>query len=219
METKLSHSSKNDLELGFWKENKLICGIDEVGRGCLAGPVLACCTVLFPYANHPFLVDSKILTETKRLEVATWLKKNSWYAFGIVPHSVVDEINIYQATKIAMMRAFFNLCSNSLLPTLPATVLIDAMPLELPLPTESFIKGESRSISIAAASILAKAYRDEIITHLDTVFPHYGFAGNKGYGSKKHQEALILQGSSLIHRDTFISRFLQKIPETQISLF
>lgn len=193
-----------------WQKGAYVCGIDEVGRGCLAGPVITCAVILHPFATHCLLKDSKILTETQRLTAAQWIIKNSWYAFGIQSAQCVDRYNIYQATKIAMKQALFGLLSQSPKRTAKTKlVLIDAMPLEPfliypELEILSFPFGESRSISIAAASILAKVKRDSFLKRLSFLFPHYELQNNKGYGTASHQKALKDQGPSLIHRTTFI---------------
>jgi ribonuclease HII len=214
-------SESNRFEIEHWTQNKLVFGIDEVGRGCLSGPLVVCCVALFAHSRHQLLVDSKILTENKRKRAAEWIKRNSWYSFGIISPEVIDQRNIHQATILGMKRAFYGLLSHPQLPQKPALTLIDAVPLKFDgFKTESFIKGESRSISIAAASILAKVYRDELITRLDTVYPGYKFSENKGYGSKSHQDALCKKGPSIIHRKTFISSFISPAKASgQQSLF
>ena len=199
----------------FWDKQAYICGIDEVGRGCLAGPVVTAAVILFPFATHPLLKDSKILTENKRLVTAQWILKNSWFSYGIVDNAEIDRINIYKATQEAMRQAVYGLFSQAIGPWATGLILIDAMPLTVPYLSPmpeilSFPYGESRSISIAAASILAKVKRDELITRMGTYFPGYNFEEHKGYGTTDHQKALQLKGPSLIHRATFIKNFLPK---------
>jgi ribonuclease HII len=194
----------------FWQKNQLISGIDEVGRGCLAGPVVACSAVLHPQKTHPLLKDSKILTENQRLKAVEWIKLNAWYAFGIIDHTLIDKYNIYKATQMAMKKSYYGLISQPNIPQLPELVLIDAMPLDLPTKTVSFTKGESKSISIAAASILAKVMRDTMMQRFSNLFPGYSFEGNKGYGAQKHQDALQKKGQCLIHRKSFLSSFIKK---------
>jgi ribonuclease HII len=188
-----------------WSKNLLLSGIDEVGRGCLAGPVVACCLTLKPGVFHPLLKDSKILTENQRNVAAQWIRLNSWYGFGITSAPMVDKHNIYQATIQAMRRAYFSLLNNPELPQGPQTVLIDAMPLCFgsKVTVHSFTKGESRSVSIAAASIMAKVMRDTLMKRMDGMFPGYYLANNKGYGAPVHINALQMQGHCLIHRKTF----------------
>lgn len=213
----------------LWAKQAYVCGIDEVGRGCLAGPVITAAVILHPFVNHPFLKDSKILSEKKREEAAAWIKENSWYSYGNVNSWQVDTHNVYQATQKAMKDAVYNLFSqhNRFLKT--ELILIDAMPLTLPhlaKPIEifSFPFGESRSVSIAAASILAKVKRDKLITRVSSFFPGYSFEIHKGYGTQKHLGALQKKGPSLIHRLTFIKKQLQgasheKPQDTQTRLF
>ena len=199
----------------YWAKQAYICGIDEVGRGCLAGPVVTAAVILFPFATHPLLKDSKILTEKNRLTAAQWILKNSWSSYGIIDNSEIDRINIYKATQEAMRQAVYGLFSQAIGPWQPEIILVDAMPLTTPYLSPmpeilSFPYGESRSISIAAASILAKVKRDELITRMGTYFPGYSFEEHKGYGTTDHQTALQLKGPSLVHRATFIKNFLPK---------
>lgn len=198
----------------LWDQQAYVCGVDEVGRGCLAGPVIAAAVILHPFANHPFLKDSKILSEKKREEVAAWIKKNSWYSYGNANNGHVDTYNVYQATQKAMKSALYNLFSQHNILPKTELILIDAMPLNIshltkPVPILSFPFGESRSVSIAAASILAKVKRDKLITRVSSFFPGYSFEIHKGYGTKKHFDALKQKGASLMHRLTFIQKQLQ----------
>ena len=194
-------------EKEIWAQKGSICGIDEVGRGCLAGPVVTAAVILKPDAHHPLLQDSKILTERQRLTASAWILENSWNSYGIVDAPTIDAINIYQATQKAMKQAMYNLFSQPI-PN-PHLILIDAMPLTfcaLPKSIQvlSFPFGESKSVSIAAASIIAKVKRDELMTRMNIFFPGYGLAVHKGYGTGQHQQALGKKGLSLIHRTTFI---------------
>ena len=211
--TKITPQAETTFELEIWDKNQLLSGIDEVGRGCLAGPVVACCLVLKPHKLHPLLKDSKILTENQRIIAAQWIKLNSWYGIGIIPHTIIDRDNIYQATVQAMRRAYYQLVNHPELPKNPSTVIIDAMPLNFgpDVTVHSFTKGEQRSASVAAASIIAKVTRDELMQRIDSTFSGYGFASNKGYGSAPiHQNNLRTQGHCLIHRKTFLSSFLSE---------
>lgn len=197
-------------ETEYWAKKTIISGIDEVGRGCLAGPVVTCALILHSHCKHPLLLDSKILTENQRTLAAQWISQNSWYSFGIVDHKTIDQKNIYQATLIAMKRAYYGLLTVNNLPQEPSLVLVDAMPLSLPNQKVTFFtKGESKSISIAAASIMAKVMRDNLMKRLEKDFPGYDLNKNKGYGAQKHRDQLLKKGPSLIHRDTFISSFKQ----------
>lgn len=193
-----------------WSTQAYLCGIDEVGRGCLAGPVVTSAVILKPFKTHPLLKDSKILTENKRNEAAAWIYDNSWYSFGIIDAHLVDKLNIYKATQLAMKKALYGLFSNPTAPR-PELILIDAMPLSLAgdlgsIKIDSFTKGESKSISIAASSILAKVKRDELMKRMDTFFPGYDLSSNKGYGSKTHQAGILLHQPSIIHRTTFLTK-------------
>lgn len=194
----------------IWSIQAYLCGIDEVGRGCLAGPVVTSAVILHPFKKHPLLKDSKILSENKRTEAATWIYDNSWHSFGIVDAHLVDKLNIYKATQLAMKKALYALFSNPQVPR-PELILIDAMPLALAgdlssIKIASFTKGESKSISIAAASILAKVKRDELMKRMHSFFPGYDLSSNKGYGSKAHQTGILQHQPSVIHRTTFLTK-------------
>lgn len=211
-QAKSVHPKAKVYETAIWTRKALLSGIDEVGRGCLAGPVVACAVILHPHVDHPLLKDSKILTENQRAQAAKWIKLNAWYGFGIFDHTFIDKHNIYQATLVAMKRAYYSLVSNPQLPQLPSHVLVDAMPLLLdPYASHvpeilNFTQGESKSISIAAASILAKVMRDALMVRLAKNFPGYHFALNKGYAARIHRAHLETQGTSLIHRESFITK-------------
>lgn len=260
---------KNQFENSAWERNQLICGIDEVGRGCLAGPVFAAAVILPPGARYRYLQDSKILTEAERVKAYSWIINNGWYGIGIADHRTIDRHNIWQATLIAMKRALLHLLatrtqgagasapeptkfesvcpgilsSESLLSEslaqvesphsslvgaqsqvrsafgitapsyarlLPEAIVIDAMPLSLAdtsfssIPVHHFPKGESLSISIAAASIVAKVARDRLMQNAYApLFPGYGLAQHKGYATPVHRDAVSLHGESFIHRASF----------------
>lgn len=178
----------------------LIAGVDEVGRGCIAGPVVAAACILDLTKPLPDgLDDSKKLTADKREEIATELRECAVaFATGQVEADEIDRINILEATKKAMLSAI-----EALSP--PADyLLIDALRLKLsPLPQKPIIKGDSISASIAAASILAKTYRDGLMTAYHDEFPHYGFAEHKGYGCRTHYDAIREHGPCSLHRMTF----------------
>ena len=186
----------------------LIAGVDEVGRGCLAGPVVAAACILD--LNKPLpdgLNDSKQLSEKKRNAFEEAIKENAIaFAIGEVDAEEVDRINILQATKKAMKIAI-----SSLNPQ-PEYLLIDALTLDLSIPQKGIIKGDSISVSIAAASIIAKNHRDRLMREMDLIFPEYGFAGHVGYGSKQHLEALKIHGPCKIHRKSFRG----VLPETNL---
>ncbi len=194
--------------MDLWEyENKLykqginyIGGVDEVGRGPLVGPVVAACCVLPKDFVLEGLTDSKKLSEKKRNVFFDYIKDNCiCYGIGIVEPEIIDEVNIYQATKIAMKQAISKVEEQIDL----EHVLIDAMPLDLDIPTTSIIKGDSKSISIAAASVLAKVTRDSMMYELDKKYPQYGYASHKGYPTKKHLEAIHKYGLIDGYRKTY----------------
>lgn len=181
-----------------------ICGIDEVGRGPLAGPVVAGAVVLDPKEQILYLNDSKKLSEAKREALYEEIKaKAIATSIGIMPPSVIDDINILQATFEAMRVAVGGLSVT------PEILLNDAVIIPgLPMEQVKIIKGDAKSVSIAAASIIAKVERDRMMVEYDKLYPEYGFASNKGYGSKEHIEALIKYGPCPIHRHSFIKNFI-----------
>ena len=194
--------------MDLWEyENKLykqginyIGGVDEVGRGPLVGPVVAACCVLPKNFVLEGLTDSKKLSEKKRNAFFDYIKDNCiCYGIGVVEPEIIDEVNIYQATKIAMKQAISKVEEQIDL----EHVLIDAMPLDLDIPTTSIIKGDSKSISIAAASVLAKVTRDSMMYELDKKYPQYGYASHKGYPTKKHLEAIHKYGLIEGYRKTY----------------
>lgn len=185
----------------------LIAGVDEVGRGPLVGPVVAACCILPEKFNLDGLTDSKKLSEKKREFFFDEIKKQAIsYGIGIVDAKKIDEVNIYEATKIAMKEAIDNM------PIKPEHILIDAMPLDLDIPTTSIIKGDLKSITISAASVLAKVTRDRMLYELDKKYPMYDFKSNKGYGTKKHLQAIDDYGVIDEHRRSYspVSNYLEK---------
>lgn len=179
---------------------KYIGGVDEVGRGPLIGPVVAACVVLPKNFILDGLTDSKKLTEKKRDIFYDYIVNNCLsYGIGIVTPERIDEINIYQASKEAMIIAI-----DEVRKQIPLEhVLIDAMPLELDINTTSIIKGDSKSISIAAASVIAKVTRDRMMIALDQKYPLYGFKTHKGYPTKKHLNAINKYGLIEGYRKTY----------------
>ncbi len=176
----------------------LICGVDEVGRGPLIGPVVAAAVILPINYFHEDIKDSKKLTEKKREKLYDIIIKDAIsIGIGIVNESEIDKINIYEATKVAMKTAINNLKIK------PEHILIDAMKLDLNTPSTSIIKGDAKSESIAAASIIAKVTRDRMLDEMDKEYPMYDLKHNKGYGTKKHLEALKKHGPCIHHRKTF----------------
>lgn len=174
-----------------------VAGLDEAGRGCIAGPVVAAAVILGPW-YHEDITDSKLLSPTKREKLAAQIKENALaWSVGVLSEVEIDRINIYQAAKTAMIDA-----ASSLEPA-PDFLLIDAMKLDGSTPFESLVKGELHSVSIAAASILAKVTRDAIMLEMDSVHPLYGFARHKGYCTKEHVAMLEAYGPCALHRKTF----------------
>ena len=187
-------------ELARGEGFRFIAGVDEVGRGCLAGPVVAAACILDPAKPLPdALNDSKKVTKEKREEIAKELKEHALaYSIGRVEAEEIDEINILEATKKAMFIAI------SALEPAADYLLIDALQLkQIRLPQKGIIKGDSISASIAAASILAKTFRDELMRTLDLEHPQYGFAQHVGYGTAVHWEALRIHGPCILHRKSF----------------
>ena len=173
----------------------LIAGVDEVGRGPLIGPVVAAAVILPKDFHLEGLTDSKKLSEKKREHFYEIIKQEAIaIGVGIVSEKRIDEINIYEATKEAMKEAINNLSIK------PEHILIDAMPLELDIPRTSIIKGDLLSISISAASVIAKVERDHMLYDIDKEFPMYDLKNNKGYGTKKHLEAIKEYGITKYHR-------------------
>ena len=182
---------------------EIICGVDEAGRGPLAGPVCAAAVILPRDLVIEGLNDSKKLTDKKRRELYDVIVSQAdSYGIGFASEQEIDEINILQATFLAMERAL------SQLQLQPDLALVDGNRApRFPLPVKTVIKGDSLSANIAAASILAKVTRDRLMEELDTQYPVYGFAVHKGYGTKRHYEALRQYGPSPVHRMSFLKKF------------
>ena len=178
----------------------LIAGVDEVGRGPLVGPVVAACVVLPDEFNLDGLTDSKKLSEKKREFYFDEIKKQALgVGVGIISEKKIDEVNIYEATKLAMKEAIDKCRLESQI----EHVLIDAMPLDLDVPSTSIIKGDLKSITISAASVIAKVVRDRMMDELDEKFPMYDFKNNKGYPTKKHLQAIEEYGIIDEHRRSY----------------
>ena len=179
---------------------KFIAGVDEVGRGPLVGSVVAACVVLPDKFDLDGLTDSKKLSEKKRDFFFDEIKKQALgIGIGIIDEKKIDEVNIYEATKLAMKMAISE-CNKQIK---IEHVLIDAMPLELDIPTTSIIKGDLKSITISAASVIAKVTRDRMLYELDLKYPMYDFKNNKGYPTKKHLEAIAKYGIIPEHRRSY----------------
>lgn len=202
---------KNSFERHYWTQNQDVCGIDEAGRGPLAGPVVAAAVIVPQGCTYRLLKDSKVLTEDERNRAYQWIISHCAYGFGIENNTAIDTHNIYQATLRAMRRAFCQLATTASQPV--HAILVDAMPLTLQtelfatLPVHAFIEAESRSISVAAASIIAKVTRDRLMRTLAHTMPGYTFDVHKGYATSEHQLALREQGKSIVHRTSFVARF------------
>ncbi len=182
----------------------IIAGVDEAGRGPLAGPVI-CAACIMGDCYIEGIDDSKKLSEKKREYLYDNITNNCRaYAVGIIDEKTVDELNIYQATKIGMEKAVKSLS------IMPDIVLIDAMKLDIEQSQLSLVKGDATSYAIAAASIIAKVTRDRMMREYDAMYPEYGFAKHKGYGTAEHIAALKKYGPCSIHRRTFIKNFFNE---------
>ena len=181
----------------------VICGVDEAGRGPLAGPVCAAAVILPPHLELPGLDDSKKLTDKRRRELFPMIKEQALaYGIGLASQEEIDEINILQATFLAMQRAIDQLQGKA------DFALIDGnREKDFGLPVMTVVKGDSRSANIAAASVLAKVTRDDYMEAMALEYSGYGFEIHKGYGTKAHYEALRNLGPSPIHRMTFLKKF------------
>ena len=188
------------IDIDYWTKGVgFLCGIDEVGRGPLAGPVVAASVILPEWCHIDGIKDSKKLSPKRREELFDKIRNNAIaVGLGIVEPILIDRINILQATYEAMRRAILSMR------VFPEYIIVDGRPIpNLPVPQDGIVKGDSISISIGAASIVAKVVRDRIMEMYDLIFPQYGFARNKGYGTKEHIEALFRYGPCPIHRRSF----------------
>ena len=187
----------------YAKGVSVICGVDEAGRGPLAGPVCAAAVILPPHLEIPRLNDSKKLTDKRRRELMPVIKEQALaYGIAFATEQEIDELNILQATFLAMERAIRQLNIN------PDLALIDGnREKDFGLPVQTVIKGDSRSANIAAASVLAKVTRDDLMLEMAEKYPQYEFEVHKGYGTRKHYDALREFGPSPIHRMSFLKKF------------
>jgi len=190
-------------DLKIKQKYNLIAGLDEVGRGPLAGPVVTAC-VIMPYDEMiDGVFDSKRVSAKKREKLYDLiLSKAIAYSITLEPEKTIDQMNILQATKKSMLNSYNSLSVK------PDVLLVDAVKLDVDCETLPIIKGDSTSYAIACASIVAKVYRDRMMDEYALKYPMYDFANNKGYGTKKHIEALKTYGKCPIHRDSFISNFV-----------
>lgn len=203
IQKRLDEDERLEAMLAYEKEcyargMELIAGVDEVGRGPLAGPVVAAAVILPKACKIPGLNDSKKIPKSKHKEIYEAVLQNAIaIGIGIKDNQVIDQVNIYEATKLAMMEAIGQLEPQ------PQHLLIDAMKLDLPISQTSIIKGDANSLSIAAASIVAKVTRDQMMEEFDKEYPGYDFAQNAGYGTAKHLAGLDKLGVTPIHRRSF----------------
>jgi ribonuclease HII len=188
----------------FSRKTKLIAGVDEAGRGPLAGPVVAAAVIFDKKTFHKEINDSKKIPEKKREELFDWILKNCLsYGIGIIDHEEIDEINILQASLKAMQIAVAQIDSK------PQLILIDGNKSFISdIKTKTVVKGDAKSFSIAAASIIAKVTRDRIMREASKEFPEYLWERNKGYPTKAHREAVKKYGASPLHRKSFLKKIL-----------
>lgn len=202
----LKDNLKYEKEL-YNKGYSLIAGVDEVGRGPLVGPVVAAAVILPKNYKLEGLTDSKKLSEAKRNYFDEIIKRDAIsYGIGVIDNNIIDEVNIYEATKLAMKQAISNLKIK------PDYVLTDAMKLDIDIDFKPLIKGDLRSLSISAASVIAKVYRDNLMYLLDKKYPYYNFKNNKGYPTKDHIEAIKNYGIIKEHRISYhpVSEYINK---------
>lgn len=190
---------RNPLDRRLWRQYSRLCGIDEAGRGPLAGPVVAAAVILPRFCLPPGIADSKQLSPLQRAQLFEWItyEAEDW-SVGVVNHRDIDRLNIRNASFQAMHKALARLTVK------PDYILVDGYEIPgLKLPQQGIIRGDCRSVSIAAASIIAKVVRDRIMTQFHRCYPDYGFNRHKGYGTKQHLIALQQLGPCPIHRTTF----------------
>lgn len=205
----MSNINMWEIENSFYDQGvQCICGVDEAGRGPLAGPVCAAAVMLPSNLEIPGLTDSKKLSDKRRRELFPVIKEQAIaYGIGFASHEEIDEINILQATFLAMERALAQLKVK------PDLALIDGnREKDFGIPVKTVVKGDSLSANIAAASVLAKVSRDDVMLAMAETYPGYGFEIHKGYGTKAHYEALRQLGASPIHRMSFLKKFYGSQP-------
>lgn len=195
---KIEYKQKCHYEIPFWQQKKLVAGLDEVGRGCLAGPVVCAAVILDPHTPILGVDDSKKLSPQKREELAGKIKVTALaYSIAVISVQTIDQINILEASRLGMLQALKKLHPQ------PDNLLVDAIHLNSTIPQTDLIKGDSCSASIGAASIVAKVYRDQLMENYASFYPEYDFLNNKGYGTKNHLAALKKWGVCPIHRLSF----------------
>jgi len=196
-----------EIENGLYKKNiKIVCGVDEAGRGPLCGPVVAAAVILKPNSKIEGVNDSKKLSSKKREQLYDKIMSEALaVGVGMSDVDVIEKVNILNATKLAMKQAISNLKIQ------PEYVLIDGnQRIDINIPQETVVHGDAISESIASASIIAKVTRDRMLIELDKKYPQYGFAKNKGYGTKEHIEAIGKYGLTPIHRKSFCTKFVKE---------
>lgn len=197
--------------------NYIAC-IDEVGRGCLAGSVVACAIIMPKELLIDGVNDSKKLSAKKRdILFDEIMEKSIAIGIGEIDCKIIDEVNIKNATKMAMLQAISNLKTKDGQAIVPDYLLIDAEKLDVPIPQSNIVKGDEKCHGIASASIIAKVTRDRMMEKLDGIYPEYNFKKNKGYGTKEHVNALLKYGTADIHRFSFLKKILDS--NEQIAIF
>lgn len=197
------------LEKALWERGEFLCGVDEVGRGCLAGPVVAA-AVIFPACHKRIknVRDSKTLNENQRREIFEKIIEESLdFGVGLVPAAEIDLIGIHVASKLAMTQAVQHIKAPF------HKLIIDGIfKLEkIEDPQETLIDGDAKCYTISCASIIAKVFRDQVVRGFDNIYPEYGFSSHKGYSTKKHKEAILNFGITPEHRKTFLKKFYNPI--------
>lgn len=202
----MKYSQYNDtIKKEIYENYEFIAGIDEVGRGPLAGPVVTCAVIMKKDSNIKGITDSKKLSRKKMLELKKLILEDAQaISYGYGNNQIIDQINIRQATLKAMKSAADNLDIK------PDILLIDAERIDTAIPQLNIVKGDLNEYAISCASILAKVKRDEIMVNFSKIYPHYSFETNVGYGTKKHYEAIEKYGTCPIHRQSFLKKFYQR---------
>lgn len=234
MKKHLSHKkkllfSKNHFEKLAWKQNFLVCGVDEVGRGPLVGPLVVAAVALPPYTTYRLLKDSKLMTHDEREQAYAWITKHCWYSIVSASHYQIDDMNVYRATVVMMQKALMYLVEHmSHEKERIKFILSDAVPLSLNTNYTNdmtefahFPKGEQISTTIAAASIVAKVTRDRMLERYEALFPYYNLGKHKGYATQEHLAAIHQYGPTIFHRTSFLSKIIldSESHEKQSKLF
>ena len=209
---------KNYFELLAWEQALFVCGLDEVGRGCLAGPLVVAAVILPQNVFYPLLKDSKLLTKEEREKAYKWIVKKCFYTVTLSSNYHIDQVNIYQSTVAMMKKAVMQLFESMPLKRSSIKYVVsDAVPFLIPqeyrhehLEFVHFPKGERVSTTIAAASIVAKVTRDALMKSLNPLFHAYNFEQHKGYATQEHIEALKKHGPSILHRTSFLGNIQLK---------